>query len=427
MSWREIKVDHLARVEGEAAFNIRVRGNEVKEVTLNVYEPARFFESFLVGKRWDEVHELASRICGICYTAHQITALRAIENSLGVEVSEQTSKLRDLLTLGGMLQSHSLHLYFLALPDYLGYESALAMANDYPKVVKRGLKLKQLANQLQTLIGGRAVHPVTTRVGGFTSLPDESDLKKFCSELKEVKEDALETVRIFKGLKIPDFERRCEHVALKSESSYPLNSGKLSSTGGLSCEESDYRKCIEEKQIPPSHAKYSTLKGRSSFLVGPLARMNLNFDRVCKESKEVTKEIGVKFPNFNPFVNNIARAIEVVQYLHDAIDIIENIKIREEEPKAIKVRPGKGCAITEAPRGILYHYYELDKKGLVSKADVVTPTAHNVLNIEKDLAAFSPFLLDLPRAKAQFECEKLIRAYDPCFSCSVHLIKVNAS
>jgi coenzyme F420-reducing hydrogenase alpha subunit len=425
MPWKEIRVDHLARVEGEASFWIKAEEAKVREVILNVYEPMRFFEAFLAGKRWDEVHELASRICGICYT--QITALRAIENSLGVEVSEQTSKLRDLLTIGGIIQSHVLHLYFLAIPDCLGYESAIAMANNYPEVVKRGLKLKQLANQLQTLIGGRAVHPVTTRVGGFTSLPDESDLKELSSRLKEAKEDALETVRIFKKLKIPDFERKCEHVALRSKKGYPLNLGKLSSTEGLSCEESEYRKYIEEKQVPPSHAKYSTLRGRNSFLVGPLARMNLNFDRVCEDSKGVAKEIGIKFPNFNPFVNNIARAIEVVQYLADAINLIESTKIRKEKQETIKVKPSRGCAITEAPRGILYHYYELDRKGLVSKADIVTPTAHNVLNIEKDLAAFSPSLLDLPQAKAQFECEKLIRAYDPCFSCSVHLIRVNRS
>ncbi len=423
MSWKEIKSDYLARVEGEAAFHVKVEGNKVKEVLLNVYEPIRFFEAFLKGKRFEEVPEIASRICAICSAAHQITAVRAIENALDIETSDQTRDLRQLLAIGGMIESHVLSLYFLAVPDYLGYESVIAMVNDHTEAVKRGLRLKKLGNDLQDLIGGRAVHPVTVVPGRFTALPREEKLKKFGYRLKEAKNDVIETMRILKNLEIPNFERRCENVALRSENGYPLNSGKLTSTEGLSCEEYEYREYIEEKYVPPSNAKHSTVKGRSSFLVGPLARMNLNFDKLSEDSKKISDEIGVKFPNFNPFFNNVARAIEILQYLDDAIDIINKIKLKKEERKKIEAKPGRGHAITEAPRGTLYHCYEIDRNCLVGAADVVTPTAHNVYNIEKDLFGLASNILDLPEEEATLICEKLIRAYDPCFSCSVHLTR----
>jgi coenzyme F420-reducing hydrogenase alpha subunit len=420
LGWKEIKVDYLSRVEGEAAFNIKVEDGIVKEVVLNVYEPMRFFEAFLRGKRFEEIPDIASRICGICYTAHQITALRAIENALGIEVSEQTKNLRDLLTIGGIIQSHILHLYFLAIPDYMGYESAIAMAGKHAEVVKRGLRLKKLGNDTQMVVGGRAIHPFTQTIGGFTSIPKEEQLKNIGERLREEKDKAMETVRIFKDFEIPNFERKSEHVALRSEN-YPLNIGIISSTQGLSCSENEYREYIEEKQAPPSHAKHSTIKGRDSFLVGPLARMNLNHDRISEDAKAVAEEVGVKFPNFNPFISNIDRAIEVVQYMDDAIDIIDAMELREEERKKIDAHAGEGCAVTEAPRGILYHFYEI-RNGLVRNADIVTPTAHNVYNIENDLRKYAPTILDLPEKEATLNCEKLIRAYDPCFSCSVHLI-----
>ena len=424
MSWKEIKSDYLARVEGEAAFHVKVERNKVKEVLLNVYEPIRFFEAFIKGKRCEEVPEITSRICGICSAAHQITAVRAIESALGMETSEQTKDLRHLLAIGGMIQSHVLHLYFLAIPDYLGYESVVAMTKDHPEAVKRALKLKKLGNDLETLIGGRAIHAVTTAVGGFTALPDEEKLKKFGYRLKEARNDAIKTAEMFKNIKMPNFERKCEHIALRSEDGYPLNNGKLKSTEGLSCEENEYRKYIDEKYVPPSHAKHSTVKGRSSFLVGPLARMNLNFDKLSDDSKKIAEEIGAKFPNFNPFFNNVAKAIEILQYMDDAAEIINRIKLKREERKKIEAKPGRGYAITEAPRGILYHSYEIDRNCLVGASDIVTPTAHTVHNVEKDLFEFVPSLLDLPEEEATLSCEKLIRAYDPCFSCSVHLIKL---
>lgn len=423
MGWEKIKVD-LARVEGEASFHIKVEENKIKEVILNVYEPIRFFEAFLKGVRSEEVPEIASRICGICYTAHQITAARAIENASGIEISEQIRDLRQLLAIGGIIQSHILHLYLLAIPDYMGYESAIAMAKDHAKTVGRGLRLKKLGNDLQTLIGGRAVHPVTLTLGGFTAFPKEEKLKKFGDELRKAKGDAIETVRIFKNFEIPNFERKCEHVALRGEDGYPLNEGKLTSTEGLLCSEYEYEKYIEEKHVPPSHAKHSIVKGRSSFLVGPLARMNLNFDKLSEDSKKIAEEMEVKFPNFNPFVSNIARAIEVVEYIDNAINVIENLKLREEKRKEVRIKPGVGCAITEAPRGILYHWYEIDRNGLVGAANIVTPTAHNVYNIEKDLFEFASGILNLPHKEANLSCEKLIRAYDPCFSCSVHLTQL---
>jgi sulfhydrogenase subunit alpha len=310
-------------------------------------------------------------------------------------------------------------MYFLSLPDLLGYESTLAMTKDHLDVIKRGLKLKKLGNDISDLIGGRAVHPVTAVVGGFTALPSKNKLQTMRKRLVEAKNDAFETVDLFSKLKIPQFVRKCEHIAISNQKSYAINIGRLRSTEGLNIHESEYRDYISEKQVPYSTALHSQLKTKGSFMVGPLPRVNLNFGQLSSDAKAAAKRSGVKFPNYNPFVSHLARAIELVHSIDESIDIIDRVPLKEEK-RDIGCRAGFGAAITEAPRGSLYHSYVLDNNGIIRKADLVPPTAHNANNVEKDMHEFLGTMLDEPVEEIKLKCEMLVRAYDPCISCSTH-------
>ena len=415
-----IDVNYLARVEGRGALNISIsKDGKVEDLQFRIYEPPRFFESFLIGRKYDEVMELTSRICGICPVAHQITALRAIENALGIEPSQQTRDLRKLMAISAHIQSNVLSMYFLSLPDLMGYESIITMTKDNLDIVKRGLKLKKLGNDITDLIGGRAVHPVTAIVGGFTAIPSRNKMKAIRKRLVEAKQDAYDTVDIFSGVEIPDFERKCEHMAISDSKEYAINHGRFISTEGLDCDEMEYRDYIREEQVPYSTALHSHVKNRGSFMVGPLPRVNLNFDQLSSDSKDAAKRSGVKFPNFNPFVSHLARAIELIHDIDESIEIIDRVPLKEER-RDFRCKAGFGAAITEAPRGSLYHSYEIDNNGIVKKADLVPPTAHNANNIEKDLQEFVLTLLDLSMDEITLKCEMLIRAYDPCISCSTH-------
>lgn len=420
MMEKTVQVDYIARVEGQGALNIRItEDGKIEELEFRIYEPPRFFEAFLIGRKYDEVMELVSRICGICPVAHQITALRAVENAFGIEPSEQTIDLRKLIAISAHIQSNVLSMYFLSLPDLMGYESIIAMAKDHMDIVKRGLKLKKLGNDLTDLIGGRAVHPVTMVVNGFTALPSRNKMQGIRKRLVEAKQDAFDTVDLFSELEIPDFARKCEHVAVSDPKEYAINHGRLKSTEGLDIDEMEYRDYISEKQVSYSTAFHSYVKNRDSFMVGPLPRVNINFDHLSPDAKDAAKRSGVKFPNFNPFVSHLARAVELVHDIDECIKIIDRVPLREER-REIKCRAGFGAAITEAPRGSLYHSYDLDSNGIVRGADIVPPTAHNVYNIEKDLNEFVQTILDLPLDEITLKCEMLVRAYDPCISCSTH-------
>jgi sulfhydrogenase subunit alpha len=418
---KTIEVNYIARVEGRGALNISVtKDGTISDLRFRIYEPPRFFESFLIGRRYSEVMELTSRLCGICPVAHQITALRAVENAIGLEPSDQTNDLRKLLALSAHIQSHVLSIYFLSLPDLLGYESALAMAKDHTDAVKRGLKLKKLGNDITDLVGGRAVHPVTAVVGGFSALPTRNKLDALRKRLVDAKKDASDTIDLLTTVEIPHFVRKCEHLAISDEKSYAINKGRFRSTEGLNIHESEYRDYISEKQVPYSTALHSSVKTRSSFMVGPLPRVNLNFGQLSSDAKDAAKRSGVKFPSYNPFTSHMARAIEVVHNIDECIEIIDRLPLKEEGKREITCRAGFGAAITEAPRGSLYHSYLLDNNGIVLKADLVPPTAHNANNVEKDMHEFLQTILNEPLEDIKLKCEMLVRAYDPCISCSTH-------
>jgi coenzyme F420-reducing hydrogenase alpha subunit len=421
MEEKLVTVDYIARVEGQGAINIKIaKDGKVEHLRFRIFEPPRFFESFLVGRRYDEVMEIASRICGICPVAHQITALRAVENALGIEPSEQTRDLRKLTAISAHIQSNVLSMYFLSLPDLMGYESIIPMVKEHGEIVKRGLMLKKLGNDITDLIGGRAVHPVTMIVDGFTALPNKNKLLVMRKRLVEAKKDAVKTVNLFSELEIPDFTRRCEHAAISDPNEYAINEGRFMSTEGLDIDEMNYRDHIYEKQKTYSTALHSYIKNRDSFMVGPLPRVNINLKHMSDDAQDAAKQSGIKFPNFNPFVSHLARAIELVQNIDASIEIIDRLPLKEERRDVVSCRAGFGAAITEAPRGSLYHSYLLDNNGIVRKADLVPPTAHNANNVEKDMHAFVQTLLDLPLNEITLKCEMLIRAYDPCISCSTH-------
>lgn len=425
----EIRVDYVARVEGQAEILVKVAGGRVEEAKLAVFEPPRFFESFMIGRRCGEAHEIASRICGICHVPHQVAALEAVEDGLGIEVDDQTRALRKLLNYANHISSHALSVYFLSIPDYFGKPDVISMASEHPDLVRNAIRLKKVGDDITERFGGRAIHPVTLVVNGFTRIPTKADLEWAKRELLAMKGFAMEGIDFVADLDMPDFERRCEHIALSQADQYAINEGRLISTEGLDISPREYRAHIEEAHTDYSWTKRSIVKGRDSFLVGPLARVNLNFDKLSDDAREAARRVGFKPPVFNPFMAVLARAIELINAIDDSVSIIENLKI-EKGPvteESFEVKAGDGFAIVEAPRGILYHNYSFDSKGVIKKADVVTPTAHNSRNIERDLEALAPELREISPEEAKLKCEMLVRAYDPCISCSVHLVEVRRS
>ena len=418
---RNIRVDYLARVEGQGALDITFDADAC-DVKLKIFEPPRFFEAFLEGRSYDEVHELTSRICGICPVAHQITSLRAVENALGLEVSRQTRNLRKLLALSAIINSHVLSLYVLSAPDYLGQGGLFSLRKKQPQLVKRALKLKKLSNEIGDVIGGRAVHPVYAVLNGFTRIPTRDQIAGLKARLQDAQKDALETVRLFGRLDYPELSGGTEQLAISKKGEYAINEGMMRSTGGLLAPEAEYRQHVKEDQIPYSYAKGSALSGSRTFLVGPLARVNINFGSLSDGAKKIAGEIGFAPPRHNPFDSLVARALEVAHSIDESIELLDGLPLKEEattrplEPR----EASEGFALTEAPRGMLYHSFRFDRAGLVTFADIVPPTAHNVRNIEKDLRELIGRYRDLPRAKLKLMCEMLVRAYDPCISCSVH-------
>jgi len=323
------------------------------------------------------------------------------------------------MAISAHIQSNVLSMYFLSLPDLMGYESALAMAKSHMDIFKRALELKKLGNDITQIIGGRSVHPVTMLVNGFSSLPNKNKLQAIRKRLINSKKEAFETVDLFTNIEIPDFVRQCEHIAISDPKYYAINEGRLKSSKGLDIDEMDYRKNIYEKQKAYSTALHSYIKDRDSFMVGPLPRVNLNYNQLSQDAKNAAKRTGVKFPNYNPFVSHLARAIELVHDIDESIQIIDRLELKEEQ-RGISCKAGFGAAITEAPRGSLYHSFILDNNGIVKKADIVPPTAHNAYNIERDMTEFVQNIIDLPLDEITLKCEMLVRAYDPCISCSAH-------
>jgi len=417
-----LKVDTLARVEGEGAMHIVVHDGLVADVELRIFEPPRFFEAFLRGRAWTEPPDITARICGICPVAYQMSSCLAIEDACGVTVPEELRLLRRLLYCGEWIESHSLHIYLLHAPDFLGYPGAIEMAADHGAVVQRGLSLKKAGNALMTLVGGRAIHPVNVRVGGFYRLPTVQELRDFRPTLVRARDDAVETVRLVAGFEFPDLVQPQEYVALRSPHGYPLESGSVVSSAGRAFEVADFGTHIVEEHVARSNALHARLDGATPYVVGPLARYTLNHDQLGPLAREVAGDAGLGDECRNPFQSIVVRAVELVHATDEALAIIDAWDGASAPFVDVPPRAGIGHGATEAPRGLLYHRYELAEDGTILDATIVPPTSQNQPSIEADLRAFVQERLDLPRNELIRQCEQAIRNYDPCISCATHFL-----
>lgn len=422
---RTINVDYLARVEGEGALYIHTKDNQVEDVKLKIFEPPRFFEALLRGRELLDAPDITSRICGICPIAYQMSACNAMEHALGIEMPEYVHQLRRLLYCGEWIESHTLHVYMLHAPDFLGYLDAVQMAKDYPEQLKSGLRLKKAGNDIIALIGGREVHPINIKVGGFYQLPKRSELRALLAPLTQAREEAKATVEWVSTFSFPSLEKSYECVSLSHEKEYPIERGKIISSEGLKLDVADFDQHFEEYQVPYSNALQSKIKTRGAYLVGPMARYNLNQHHFSPLVKEMIKKIGFEKQCLNPFRSIIARSLEVLYACDEAIRIIEAYDCEKEKPSiALERREATGYGATEAPRGLLYHRYRLNKEGIIEDAKIVPPTSQNQKTIEEDLFAFVTHNPTLPDEELRWQCEQAIRNYDPCISCSAHFLKL---
>lgn len=421
---RTIKVDTLARVEGEGALYIKMAGERVADVKLRVYEPPRMFEAFLRGRHFSEVPDITARICGICPIAYQMSAVHAIERALGIKIDPAVRLLRRLFYCGEWIESHALHIYMLHAPDFLGYQDVIEMAKDHQEVVEKALRLKKIGNRIVQLLGGREIHPISAAVGGFYKTPAKIQVRELIADLQWALDASLEAVKWTSTLQFPDFEQDYEFVALRHPEEYPFNEGRLVSNHGLDIDAAEYEDRFVELHVKHSNALHSVVRGRGSYLVGPLARFNLNYDKLPEVARKAAADVGLRPPVRNLFRSIQVRAVELVFACAEALRSIEVY----EPPSAPRVealnRTGVGQAITEAPRGILYHRYAVDDKGLIVTAKIVPPTSQNQKRIEDDLREYAAHLAAWPLEEATWKCEQAVRCYDPCISCATHFLKV---
>jgi sulfhydrogenase subunit alpha len=418
---RQLRVSSLARVEGEGALHVVVADGQVERADLQIYEPPRFFEAFLRGRAFPEAVDITSRICGICPVAYQTSAWNAMEDAFGVDVDAPIGALRRLLYCGEWISSHALHIYLLHAPDFLGYPDAVALATDHRAIVERGLALKKAGNAILELVGGRAIHPVNPRVGGFHRAPTAPELAPLAEQLRRALDDALATVQWVADFECPDLELDHDLLAARAPDRYAIETGRVVTESGLDFPASEFAHHVAEHQVPHSTALHATLDGRR-YLTGPLARYTLNSAQLSPLAREAAAAAGLGSTCRNPYRSVVVRAVEIVYAVEEALRIIGSY--HRPDPPAVGVVPraAVGHGVSEAPRGLLYHRYELDAAGLIRSATIVPPTSQNQAAIEHDLARVVSANLDLDDATLTAACERAIRNYDPCISCSTHFL-----
>jgi len=419
---RSIAVPALTRVEGEGGLEVVIRDGQVTDARLDIYEPPRFFEALLRGRRYTEPPDITARVCGICPIAYQMSSCQAIEDACGVQVPEPIALLRRLIYCGEWIESHTLHVYLLHAPDFLGYESGLHMARERPELLQRGLRLKKAGNRLMEVIGGRSVHPVNVRIGGFYRSPARSELRNLIGELEQARNDAMDTVRWVAGFSFPDFGHDYNFVSLRHPAEYPITRGRVVSSQGLDITVREYDEHFTELQVPHSTALHSQLADGGTYLVGPMARYSLNSDRLSGLAADAARAAGLGPTCTNPFRSIIVRAVEILYACDEALRLIGDYE--PPDPSFIDVprRDATGFGCTEAPRGLLYNRYQLNADGTIASAKIVPPTSQNQRIIEADLRAFVADRLDLPHQQLTWQCEQAVRSYDPCISCAAHFL-----
>jgi coenzyme F420-reducing hydrogenase alpha subunit len=420
---QRFEVGHLTRVEGEGSLTLHVENGRVMQARLGIFEAPRYFERLVVGRTPDEVIDIVARICGICPVAYQMSAVHAFEQLAGIEVDAQVHALRRLFYCGEWIESHALHIYLLHAPDFMGYPSAIELARDRRDLVEQGLRLKRTGNRLVALLGARAIHPLSVRVGGFSRYPRRAELEALRPELVDALSIAQATAELVSTLDAPIFEREPRLVSLRHESEYPMNRGRIVSNRGLDIAIDDWEAAFDEDQVGWSNALQARTTAGDVYLLGPAARLTLNQDRLHPLARATLERIGLADQiRRNPYWSIAARAVELVQATAEAIDIVDAYTGPPPVQLPARVPPGSAAWATEAPRGLLFHRYRIDEQGLVSQARIVPPTSQNQAAIEADLTEFAPTVLDLAHAEATIRLEQLIRSYDPCISCATHFL-----
>jgi coenzyme F420-reducing hydrogenase alpha subunit len=421
-----VEVPVIARVEGEGALHLTLDGRKIVDLRLEIYEPPRFFEAFLAGRHFSEVPDIVPRICGICPVAYQMSAVHGLERLFGVEVSPGTRELRRLLYCAEWIESHVLHIFLLAAPDFLGYESALAMAKDHKELVELALSIKRVGNDLLAAVGGREIHPVSPRVGGFSKAPRKRDLEAFLPRIEAALAQMPGIADLVASLPRPAFPRPAEMVAMTNPDEYPMNEGGLESTNGRVFDAVTFEQVSRELHVEHSNALHSVMADTGTpYFVGPLARINLNADRLTPIARECAARAGFSLPESDPFFSMAARVAETAVALEESARIITSYEPPEPPQAEVTPRAGRATWVTEAPRGILYHRYDVDEHGIIREAKIVPPTSQNLRHMEEDLRAFVPGVLDRSDEELTRLCEMVIRNYDPCISCATHFLRLD--
>ena len=421
---RTIRVGYVARVEGEGSVTLRLRDGVPIEARLQLFEPPRFFEALLRERRFEEAPDITSRVCGICPVAYLLTACRAMEAATGIEVTGTLRELRRLAYAGEWIASHALHVFLLHVPDFLGYPDLMSMAKKHPAEVRRGLEIKQAGNALLELLGGREIHPINVRVGGFYRAPERRALQSLLPRLRRAYDATAESLLWAASFEFPSFERDWELVALRHPTEYAVLDGRIVSSGGLDIDAAEYESQFVEEQVPYSNALQSRRVGAGAYLCGPLARFGLNFDRLSPELQRLSRQAGLEPPCRNPFRSILVRLVELAHAFEQAIAIIERYEPPPSPGEWPKPRAGTGLAATEAPRGFLFHRYVVDDEGLIVAANIVPPTSQNQRSMEADLLAIASSLASLSSAEAREQAERIVRNHDPCISCASHFLEV---
>ena len=424
-----INVEHLTRVEGHGNIVLNAKNGSVKNVEWQVSEAPRFFESFVRNRPYNELSHLTSRICGICSIGHALASLKATEDAMNIQISKQTETLRKLALHGENMQSHILHVGYLVAPDLFRVGSVFPLISSAPETVKKIISLHRLANEMSELFCGRTTHPISLVPGGFSEIPNEKQLQDLKHRLVESLPTCIDVANVIldNANRLPDFTRETEYIGLTAKDEYALYDGIIASTDTGTHPIKDYESVVNEFVVPQSTAKYCK-HHRESYMVGALARFNLNADLLSPSAKELAKKFDLRPINYNPFMNNIAQIVEYVHCVEDSIEMIDNILDTGincyEKPTKFIVKQGRGVGAVEVPRGILFHDYTYNKEGICTKANCVIPTNQNHNNIQKDMEVFAPELLEKSKEEITLNLEMLVRAYDPCISCSTHYLDV---
>jgi sulfhydrogenase subunit alpha len=421
---RKIDVDYIARVEGEGEMHVKVVDGVIEDVRFGIFEPPRFYEAFLEGRPYSDAPDITARICGICPVAYQMSSVHAMEYAFGASVTGQLRALRRLLYCGEWIESHVLHMFLLHAPDFLGYESAIHMAADHKDVVELGLRLKKAGNAIVTVVGGREIHPINVKAGGFYRVPTKKELLTLVPELEWSRDAAIDTIKLVSGFTFPNMEQDFEFVSLSHPSEYPFNEGRIVSNKGLDIAVSEWNDYFLEEHVERSNALHSRIRERGAYHVGPLARYALNFEKLTPTARDIAAEVGLGPVERNPFKSIIVRGIETLYAIEEALRIIDQYEEPATPSIAMNIHAGVGHGASEAPRGMLYHRYELDSNGRILKAQIVPPTAQNQLTIEDDLRVVLEDSLSLPDDELTWVLEQSIRNYDPCISCATHFLNL---